>query len=834
MSLELSTAKTPANTGRRLYFAVLAAFFLSGACALIYEVVWLKMLSLIFGVTTLAATTTLASFMAGMGLGSYFFGRRAGKILRPLRLYAILELGIALFAFLMPLIFAGLDSVYIFTYRHLTTDYTLLGLIRLVLSFIVLLVPTFLMGGTLPLISHFLVRRSEELGRRVSQLYFINTLGAAIGTAATGFFLIYFLGVREAAYFAGVLGALIALAAFIIDRRSALSQQTENTQVKPLEDTTVPPQDAKSSPRRARLVLVAIGISGFCSLSLEVLWTRALVYILDNTAQAFTTMLTAFLLGIALGSILISRWLDRGRRLLLVFGILEIAIGICALVSLPLFANLGANIGTGTGAYPTDNNALWMLIRFARSLSVMLLPTILMGMTVPLAVRFYARNAGAVGSAIGRVYGANTLGGVIGAFASGLILLPLFGIYGSIMLVSGASALIGLVLIWNEGFVVYANKLKTAGALALPFIITMALLFSQSGSVFSSTVERSRPHQILYYREGASATVKVYQDIFATRTISIDGFPVAGTTIRHLDAQKSLGHFPILLSSVDNPNIAIIGFGAGGSTWASTLYNPDRLDVIELVPDVVEAARLIPDVNHGVMDNPSVNIINGDGRNYLLLTDQIYDIISVDATSPKSAGSGSLYSVEFYQACQEHLSAEGLLVAWMPYHLMSVEEVQMVARTFRSVFPHATLWYSFTRHYYLLVGTQQEFSVDLERLQGMVSRPEIQQELQPMGINDAYDFLACLLLGEEELKNYAGEGQLNTDNYPRLEYDLATAYLSVSDYMRENLNSTRWLRENAWSYLYNLGGTTEAAIRGIIDDRIAATPIERFWPLYID
>jgi len=812
---------------------IFLVFFFSGACALVLEVVWLKMLSLVFGVTALAAATTLASFMAGMGLGSYYFGNLASKVRRPLRLYGALELGIAIFAFLMPVFFAGLDNVYIFVYRHITTDYFLLSLIRLGLSFMILLAPTFLMGGTLPVISRFLVRRSGELGRRVSQLYFINTLGAAVGTAAAGFFLIYFLGVREAAYLAGGLGIIIALSVFVLDQRTMPRHQGKGPDESSFTDGELSSAGTSYSPRHQHLIIWAIGISGFCSLSLEVLWTRALVYILDNTAQAFTTMLSTFLLGIALGSLLVSRWLDRGRHLLFIFGAIELAVGFLALLSLPLFANLGASIGAGADVYPTDNQMLWSLIRLARSAAVMLLPTLLLGMTIPLAVRLYARSAQTVGNTVGRVYAANTLGGVIGSLSAGLVLLPLLGIYGSVMLVATLSALIGLVLILGEHFNNYVNKIKAAAS-ALPFVIVLALLISHSGAVFSSTVERTLPHGILYYQESAAATVKVYQTIFGDRTLSLDGFPVAGTTLRHTDAQKSLGHLPLLLSGVDNPRVAIVGFGAGGSTWAATLYDPERLDVVELVPEVVEAARLIPEVNHGVMDDPTANIISGDGRNYLLLTDLVYDVISVDATSPKSAGSGSLYSVEFYQACQERLSSDGLLTIWLPYHLMSEDDVKMVVRTFQEVFPHATLWYSLTRHYYLLVGTQQPLSIDLERLQGRMLRPEINQELQPMGMNDAYDILACLLLGESGLRVYASGGPLNTDNHPRLEYSPATAYLNVADYTRENLNATRPLRENAWSYLHTLGGVTERDVRLELDERMAATPIERFWPLYFE
>jgi hypothetical protein len=181
-----------------------------------------------------------------------------------------------------------------------------------------------------------------------------------------------------------------------------------------------------------------------------------------------------------------------------------------------------------------------------------------------------------------------------------------------------------------------------------------------------------------------------------------------------------------------------------------------------------------------------------------------------------------------------HLSASGMMIEWLPYHLLTVDDVKMVARTFQSVFPHATLWYSFSRHYYILVGTQGEISIDFAALQAKVARPEIQQELSPQGIKDAYDFLACFLLGEEGLRRYVGPGELNTDNYPRLEYDPSTTYLNVDDHVRANLNSTRLLRENVSIFLQNFGSVDPQAVRQQLAERITATPIDSFWPQYIE
>jgi spermidine synthase len=809
-------------------------FFVSGACALIYEVVWLKMLSLVFGVTALAAATTLASFMAGLGLGSYFFGKQADKSPRPLRFYGLLELGIAAFAFLMPLIMRDLNYFYIFLYRDLNSSYFWLSFTRLVLSFIILLFPTFLMGGTLPLIVKFVAHSSKELGSRVSQLYFFNTLGGVAGTAATGFFLLYYFGVAEAAYLAGSFNTLIAITAILMDK--SMSRNNTQTISAAAPQDNIEEQDNGYSSMKRRLVLAAIGVSGFCSLAYEVLWTRALIYILDNTAHAFTTMLTAFLIGIAAGSIIVSRFLDKAKHQVLIFAAVEAGIAFFAILSIPVFGNLGANLGiSGTGIfYPTENQFIWGIIRFGRSLSVMLVPTVLMGMSIPLAVRIYTKNFFSTGKSVGRVFAVNTAGGVAGSFAGVLLLMPLLGVYRSVIAISLINLFIALGLILSVNFKKYLNKLKMVLISSVPYIAAIAVLLSQGQIVFASTVELALPHEVLFYGEGAAATVKVYQDVFGARTLSIDGFPVAGTTARHLDAQKSLGHFPFLISQVDKPGINIIGFGAGGSSWTATLYKADPIDVVELIPDVIEAAELIPEVNHDVMHNPYVDIILNDGRNYVMLSQLKYDIISVDATSPKSAGSGSLYSLEFYESCLDSLSEEGTMVQWLPYHLMTEPDVKMVIRTYQTVFPHTSLWFSFERNYYLLVGTKTELQLNLEQLQNYFADSAIQEELQPLDINDPYDFLACFLMGEESLKLYAGDSRLNTDDHPRLEYDPSTTYLNIDDHVRQNLNSTRLLRENVFPYIVNFNGITMQTAQQILNERIANTPIERFWPQYID
>ena len=825
-------------TGTRFLLPIiLILFFFSGASALVYEVVWMKMLTVVFGATALAISTTLASFMAGLALGNYWFGRLVDRSHRPLLIYALLEFGIGIFAFIMPAIFSLLDSIYISVYQDITQNYIGLSLIRFVLSFVVLIIPTTLMGGTLPVITRFLFRRSGHLGERISQLYSVNTLGAVVGTFAAGFFLIAALGIHEAAYLAGVINLLIAAVMVALDRKYSAKSEENNQNSIVASDTLTGSNQSNQlfTPRLARLALWAIGISGFCSLAYEVLWVRALVFILDNTSHAFTTMLSAFLFGLALGSLVVARWVDSTRRLFIIFGIVEVFIGFFALLSIPVFGNLGASLG-GASDYTATNQWLWVLTRFGRSFFMMLIPTVLMGMTIPIATRFYAKGKAGVGKAVGRVFAVNTMGGVLGSFLAGFLLIPLIGISNSIMLIAAINAAIGIALMLAEPVMKYRNRLKMVAANAALIVTALAVLLSYGQLMFISPTERATMQNVLYYEEGVGATVKVYQDVFLDKTLSIDGFPVAGTTQRHQDGQKSLGNMPLLLSQVDQPGVSIIGFGAGGSSWAATLYDTSSIETVELVPAVLEAARFFPEINHGVLDDPQLNIITGDGRNYLLLTDKTYDIISVDATSPKSAGSGSLYTEEFYQLCRQRLSQDGLMLQWLPFHLLSEEELKMTARTFLQVFPHASLWFSFQRNYFLLVGTQQPLSLDFQRLVSLISQEGIQQELEPLGINDAYDVLACFMMDEETLSGYVAGARLNTDNHPYLEFEPSIAYFLIEEYIEKNISAIAPLRQSIWPYLVNVGQTVSEiqSVKDELERRIIDTSIDNYWPQYVE
>ena len=335
---------------------------------------------------------------------------------------------------------------------------------------------------------------------------------------------------------------------------------------------------------------------------------------------------------------------------------------------------------------------------------------------------------------------------------------------------------------------------------------------------------------VLFYREGIGSTVKVFQDARGEKTLSIDGFPVAGTTIGMLDAQETLGNFAMLLSSAPSPRVNLIGFGAGGASWEALQYGADGVDCVELVPGVIEAAGWFPEVNHGVLNKPGYHLIMGDGRNYALVSDKTYDVISVDATSPKMAGNGSLYTREFFSLIADRLSEHGLAAQWLPFHLLSDAELKMTARTFMQVFPHTTLWLSPLKYHGLLVGSRTPMQIDMRELRRKLTRPEVARELARVGVVRPLDFLSGFVMGEDDLRSYVKGARLNTDNHPYLEFTPAWSYFLAQRYAMQNLTAFRAARRSVLPMLVNLGDTPEAAAatRDSVSRRFEATQ-HSFW-----
>ncbi|TAK08492.1 hypothetical protein EPO44_02570, partial [bacterium] len=559
------------HLGPRLILATLfICFFLSGAAALLYEVVWMRMLIQTFGSSAYAVATVLAAFMAGLALGSYVFGRLANGAKNLLRLYGILELGVGIYGLLVPFLFKTTRGIYIPLFWLYDSSPVIFNFLLFLLSFVLLVFPTFLMGATLPVLSRFLVRSVSQIGQRVGDLYATNTLGAVLGCSLTGYYLIPTLGMSRTVYLAAMMNLVIALIIFLAD---GIAEKETGGAVVPM----VPEQERAAGQSRSRLeslLLLSIALSGAAAMIYENAWTHALTLVIGGSIYSFTTMLLTFLTGLALGAYLYVRLFGKRQVQITLFGLVELGVGIAALATIPLFEKLPLlflRFHEGFG----DSFAFFLAIQVLLSSAVMFLPTLLLGMTFPLVVCLFTQSLYRVGSSVGTTYACNTVGAILGAFVGGFILLPLVGIQNSIIIGALLNLFVGWLLLIADSQSGRSYRLMTGGAVAtalallalrLPFwdrsILTSGVtIYASSFQTLptdSLRLEEMRKDKILYYREGLTATISVHQPrkdyLYLKTNGKIDG--------SHGDAFTMLmtGYLPMLLHP-QAEQVAVIGLG---------------------------------------------------------------------------------------------------------------------------------------------------------------------------------------------------------------------------------------------------------------------------------
>ena len=739
--------------------AILALFFVSGAASLIYQVVWVRMLILVFGTSTFAVATVLSAFMAGLALGSALFGRLADRRRDGLRIYACLEAGIGAFALVFPLLLAGLDDLHTLLYRNLGSGHAF-ALVRFALCFLVLLVPTTLMGATLPVLSKWAIRRHERIARDLGSLYAVNTLGAAGGVLLTAFVLLEHLGVSGTIWLAAALNLGIAgIAAWWHHREAAAPPGAEpSADAYPIAE---PNSEAPTTCLRW-LIFLGFGVSGFAALGYEVLWTRLLSMLMQSaTAQSLSTILVAFLLGLAGGGVVGARGADRWRDLPGAFGVVQILIGLCGLGSILAFGGI-PYLFRAFAPYGSWEAHIAKL--FVAAFGVMLLPTFLMGLLFPVVGRLWARRLAHLGRRVGDVYAVNTLGAVVGAFAAGFVLLPSLGTQASIQALAWTNIAVGAVVLAGHSLWSRRRKLATGGLL----IMASGLITATSpAGLFAELAQWTEPNsRLLFFDEDAGGTVTVHEYPSGHRLLKVNGGGEVPTNFASIQTFRLLGNLPMILHP-DPRQVAVIAFGGGITLAAAERHEPERLDCVEVVPGVVEAARYFTRYNDYIvdrLDRPHLELIVEDGRNHILRTDRRYDVLIGDATHPGTADSWVLYTEEFYRLCRQRLREGGIMAQWLPLHGLSTSDYRMILRTFRAVFPHASLW--LTHEYSILLGTPDPLRVDLEGLGERLADEAVGANLRSVDLGDPVSFLAALALGEAEFGRFVGPGATNTDDRP--------------------------------------------------------------------
>lgn len=767
------------DRGHGWSLAVYLLFFLSGMTSLIYEVIWGREFGLVFGVTTYAVSTVLAAFFAGLAIGSYLAGRIIDRgRLHPLVVYGGMEGVVGLYALLLPVLLGWVEATYPAVYSRIGESFTLFTFFRFLVCFALLVAPTTLMGATLPVLSKLMVDRESVLGFSVGNLYAVNTFGAVAGAATAGFVLIAAVGVPGATLTAAVGNFVLAAAALGLSRLRVFAWSPRGPRAGA--------QAAVPLGGRERLILGLAFVSGLTILALEVVWTRSLVLILGSTTYAFSTMLTAVLVGIAVGSAVFAPHADRSRNPALV---------VAALMGLGgLFAVLGPGV---INRLPfvflrlTDwAGGSWALVigaQFAVCFLLVLVPTFLSGASFPILVRMYSLGGERVGRTVADVYAINTFGGILGSLVGGFVLVKFLGL-------QPALTVAALVLLGGGGLLAIAlarplgRQARSALAAAVAVVVVVLafvhprfetkLLFAGWGPFAGgyyvgrsgTTVDVTDRHmqRLRYHKEGVSAAVDVLETGWGEKIISVNAQPVATTYLLDMRALQMLGDLPVLLHP-DPQEALLIGLGAGVSSGIIATYpKVKHVTVVELSEEVPGGTAQFADWNYNVLKNPKVKLVINDGANYVKATRKQYDIISSDPIHPFIAGNGILYSYEHWKICKDRLKEGGVLAQWLPLYQLSPTDFATIIRTFVDVFPNATMWFCGIDT--VLIGTKGDHRISLKRMGEHMSDPKVMAHLLSMGVQKPADVLGWYVAGPEQLDAMGGDAPVNRVDRPILEF----------------------------------------------------------------
>lgn len=798
-------------------------FLLTGACGLVYQVLWARMFGLVFGNTVYASSTVLAAFMAGLMLGSFFAGRYSARIKNGLRFYAFMELCVGISGALMPFVLHAAEGIYGMIYPAFHPSFAALTLLRFSLSFAMVLVPCTFMGATLPVIIGYAAGAAgfrREHDRSIALLYGINTLGAFAGCFLAGFFMIGRAGLVGTSLLAALVNLTVASAAFLLST---------------VTGRNAPPAAGASGGTDGTtanvLLLTACAVAGFAAMGMEIAWMRALVWVIGTDSYAFAHMVGVVLAGIGIGSLIASRrhrraQENRGRLffvlLLLCTAVLLSTNAICLSYGFNhrVQRSLSGILTLAVGAVPDSMREktaavlqyVFELHRFIVPSLVMFVPALLMGIAFPLFAAVYGRTETNPAHGIGAIYAVNTLGGILGSLLTGFLLVPLFGLFPSIIIMGVlyfATCVLVLAASPGSGMKPHGRILKpgllAAAVLVLPFIVTTDFRALLEKTLRSDQLRQDE--RLLYFREYAAGGVMVKESAHFGREMNIDGVQVASTGEFDLHSHIYPAHLVSLLRPAAETAL-FIAFGAGGTSGSMLLYdNIRRLDVVEICGGVVEPARrYFSAMNRGVLDDTRLNLIIQDGRNYVRMTDRRYDIIYSGPIHPQTnQGSAALYTKEFFADCRKRLAPGGIQCVWLPLHMRSARDFKTVVRSFLAVYPHVSLWQMPQTEMSVchphLIGSDEALRVDYGAVAAALGRSEVTGDLKRIGdcrFDQPYEFIAGCAMTEGNLRRMVAGGEaLNTDDRPAVEfYDLAETsqertktemILALSTYMEDPL-----------------------------------------------
>jgi len=751
---------------------VLGFFFVSGICGLLYEVVWIRVAGTVIGNTTYALGTVVGVFMAGLALGAWAGGRaadrRTGAAL--LRLYALLEGGIALSAAAVPFLLGASEPLFQLLWNSVGDVTPLYAALRVVLMGLVLVVPTTLMGATLPVLTRYLSDSSQAAAGEAGRAYAINTFGGVAGTLASGLWLIPAYGLRATTAIAVVLNLAIAAAALTLARGKSGA----------VEPTLAP------EPPPRRLALVVSALSGVASLIYEVAWTRSLVLSLGSTVYAFTLILTAFILGLAAGSAISSRLVRLVRQPEAVLAAIQALIGIAAVALLPYLGNLPMRMA----GVPHERYGDLLLTECGIIALVVFIPTLLIGAVFPFTFRLASGSDRAVGRSVAAVYTWNTIGSIAGSLAASFALVPSLGLAVSLRLAASINLAVAAVLLALGG----TPRLRLAGAAAALLQLGVWLAPSWDEHVIASgaylygeqyaAAARALHVDLKTYLDRESTIVARYWDAYGLTTvhqsgdgnlsIRVNGKADASTGTADMPTQRTVGNLGMLHHPAPQRAL-VIGLGSGVTLGAVAGHPVKHVDCVEISPAGARAAEHFSSANGGVLKDPRVKLTIGDGRNAVQFAREPYDVIVSQPSNLWISGMANLFTRDFFAMASKRLGPGGVFCQWVQAYRLPLDDFRSILRTFFEVFPEGSLWEVFPGQDYILLGSTSPIRMPFSELQVRMAAPALREQFDDLHVPGVAGLLGHFIAPAAEVRAAVGSAALLTDDQSTIEYSTSRA-----------------------------------------------------------
>lgn len=778
-----------------VYVLVLALFLLSGLSSLIYQVVWTRLLVLVFGSTTHATSAVLGVFMGGLAAGSFVAGKFVDRTKRPLLLYGLLEGVIGLWALFVPFLFEQALAMNRKIDGLSQGDFGRFAAVVLLEATVILLIPTTCMGATLPLLAKFLTDSLAVVGKRVGTIYAINTLGAVVGSAMAGFFLLPLLGLSATTAVAAVINLLLFLSVLPV------TVLFENA-----SPDTVTDANKNQSNRKTTAVLWAFAVSGAIAMVYEVCWTRTLLMVIGSSTYAFTIMLSTFLTGIFFGSFVMARIADRIKKPIVWFGIFQLLVCLACLVSMQLLPylpwwNLWLN-----KEMPQDS-IITLQRRLLLSATILFPLTACLGATFPLVIKACTTTLENVGRSVGTVYSFNTVGAIIGALLAGFALIPWLGVEKTIAVSCAVNILIGTGLIAIDVetnkkriyLVLLLGGIAAAAAVCVPNLWDRAVLLLgqthrrrlRDGLLQLSNFQDWRNifvnQSVVYYRDGPCSTVGV---LFIADSKTTDYVLVTNGCVDAGDGpdmlqQVTVGAYPMIWRP-KTKDVCIVGWGSGVTAGEVLQFPINSIKAVELEPAVIESSYFFRPVNHLADIDKRVDKIVNDGRNYLQNTSQKFDLIVSEPSNPWQAGVCNLLTKEYFGICKDRLKPDGVLALWIQIGEVSPAMTRCILAALNSQYKYCIAITTGVDNMVVL-ASNSPLTGSWQSIQDTFHKnAAIQKDLSRLGINSPEAMLARIVCTSKGLSGVVRGAPMNTDDRNYLEYMVGSTYENRT-FVRENV-----------------------------------------------